>query len=579
MATPNTQDAATGEVAIVIKLGGQNLPPEHGLLSLLVERTVNKIASANIIVQDDDTGDKPYPFSNETFSKPGADVEITAGYGEESEIIFKGIVVSHRLKIDKRRSVVILECKDKAVKMTMVNKSSYFYDMKDSDVWSGLISSAGLTAEVAATTVTHKEMVQYSTTDWDFMLCRAEANSMLTLTVDGTVKVMKPASAGTAVLTAKFGDNVLEFDGSMDARTQLQSVAFSAWDAATQLMAKEESAEPSMLSNGDISSKDLSAAVADEPYAIAHSGKIDTDEMKSFADAKLSKSRLAKMRGRVKLQGTAAIKPGDVITLDGFGSRFNGNVMATAVRHEIVKGNWLTDIQFGLAPNWYAQEANVNDAPAAAMLPAIQGLQVGVVTALENDPDGENRIKVKVPVISEAEEGIWTRNAAMDAGDGRGWVVLPEIGDEVIVGFINNDPRDAVVLGSLHSSAKPPPIAAKDDNHIKGWTTRSGIKILIDDDKKTVEISTPGGNKLMMDEDQKKVTITDQNENSLEMSSNGIKIESAKDIILKATGDIKAEGINIENKASAAFKGEGSGSAELKSSGQTTVKGSMVMIN
>ncbi|MES2776597.1 MAG: type VI secretion system tip protein VgrG [Bacteroidota bacterium] len=576
---PDISGAATGEVVYAIKLAGQDLPGENGLLSLVVERTMNKIASANLIVQDDDTGDEPYALSNQAFTKPGSEVEITAGYGEETETIFKGIIVSQRMKIDKRRSVMILECKDKAVKMTMIKKSAYFYEMKDSDVWSQLIADAGLTAESEATTVTHKEMVQYNATDWDFMLCRAEANSMLAITTDGTIKLMKPVASGTAVVTAKYGDNVFEFDADMDARTQLKNVAFSAWDAAAQEMAKEESAEPSMVSNGDVTGEDLSKAVSDKPFTITHSGKIDTDEMKSFADAKLTKSRLAKMRGRVKVQGTAAVKPGDVVTLDGFGDRFNGDVMATAVRHEIVKGNWLTDIQFGGSANWYAQDATVNDPPAASMLPAIQGLQIGVVTALESDPEGENRIKVKIPVISADEEGIWTRQATLDAGDTRGWVIRPEIGDEVIVGFINNDPREAVVLGSLHSSAKAPPIPGKDDNHEKGWTTRSGIKILVDDDKKIIEISTPAGNKLVMDEDQKKITITDQNNNSIEMSSDGVKIESAKDIILKATGDIKAEGINIENKASAAFKAEGSGSAELKSSGQTTVKGSMVMIN
>lgn len=576
---PDISGATTGEVVYAIKLGGQELPGENGLLSIVIERTVNKIASANLIIQDDDTGEEPYALSNQPFTKPGTAIEISLGYGDETETIFKGIIVSQRMKIDKRRSVMILECKDEAVKMTMVKKSAYFYQMKDSDVWSQLISDAGLTAETETTTVTHKEMVQYNATDWDFMLCRAEANGMLAFTTDGTIKIMKPVDAGTAVVVATYGENVFEFDADMDARTQLKNVAFSAWDAAAQEIAKEESTEPRMISNGDMSGQDLSAAINDSSFAINHSGKIDTDEMKSFSDAKLTKSRLARMRGRVKVQGTAAVKPGDIVTLDGFGNRYNGDIMATAVRHEIVKGNWLTDIQFGLSPNWYAQEVSVNEPPAAAMLPAIQGLQIGVVTALESDPEGENRIKVKIPVISVDEEGIWTRLATMDAGNNRGWVVLPEIGDEVVVAFINNDPREAVVIGSLHSSNNPPPLTAKDDNHIKGWTTRSGIKFLIDDDKKTIEISTPAGNKMMMDEDQKKITISDENNNKLEMSSDGVTIESAKNIILKATGDIKAEGINIENKASASFKAEGSGGAELKSSGQTTVKGSMVMIN
>jgi hypothetical protein len=63
------------------------------------------------------------------------------------------------------------------------------------------------------------------------------------------------------------------------------------------------------------------------------------------------------------------------------------------------------------------------------------------------------------------------------------------------------------------------------------------------------------------------------------MDKDGIKLESSKDIVLKATGDFKLEGVNAEMKASASFKAEGSAKAELSSGGSTTVKGSMVQIN
>ena len=63
------------------------------------------------------------------------------------------------------------------------------------------------------------------------------------------------------------------------------------------------------------------------------------------------------------------------------------------------------------------------------------------------------------------------------------------------------------------------------------------------------------------------------------MNQDGIKIESIKDIILKAATDIKAEGVNAGIKASAEVKLEGSAGAELKSGGSTTVKGSVVQIN
>ena len=63
------------------------------------------------------------------------------------------------------------------------------------------------------------------------------------------------------------------------------------------------------------------------------------------------------------------------------------------------------------------------------------------------------------------------------------------------------------------------------------------------------------------------------------MNEDGIKMESIKDISMKAQNDFKAEGVNIGVKGSGQTKVEGSGGAELSSGGSTTVKGSMVQIN
>jgi uncharacterized protein involved in type VI secretion and phage assembly len=93
-----------------------------------------------------------------------------------------------------------------------------------------------------------------------------------------------------------------------------------------------------------------------------------------------------------------------VISLDGLGDRINGKVFVTGVRHQIANGDWITDAQFGLSVNWFATQFPVNTPKAAAMLPAINGLQIGVVTQLKDDPDGEERIQVRLPVINADDQ-------------------------------------------------------------------------------------------------------------------------------------------------------------------------------
>jgi uncharacterized protein involved in type VI secretion and phage assembly len=213
------------------------------------------------------------------------------------------------------------------------------------------------------------------------------------------------------------------------------------------------------------------------------------------------------------------------------------------------------------------------------LLPAIKGLHVGVVSQLQEDPDGEDRILVKIPIINAEEQGIWCRVSSLDAGENRGSFFRPEIEDEVIVGFINEDPNQGIVLGMLHSSAKPAPIVAADENHEKGFVTRSEMKVMFNDDKKSITIETPAGKVITLDEDQGVIKLEDENSNVITMNSDGISIESAGEIKMKASKDVSIEGMNINIKASAQLKAEGSAGAELSSGATAVLKGSLVQIN
>jgi uncharacterized protein involved in type VI secretion and phage assembly len=131
----------------------------------------------------------------------------------------------------------------------------------------------------------------------------------------------------------------------------------------------------------------------------------------------------------------------------------------------------------------------------------------------------------------------------------------------------------------LHSSAKPPPLEATEDNHQKTYVSRSGISLLFDDDKKVVTLETPGGNRLSLSDEDQGILIEDQNGNQIVLNGDGIALASAKELTLKASTDFKAEAVNAEIKGTASVKAEGSSSAEVVSSGALTLKGGMVMIN
>lgn len=562
---------------------GQELPPSVGVAMISVRKAVNKIPTAKLIFFDGDIATGEFELSEGELFKPGVTLKIDAGYHNLEQTIFEGIIIKHGLEINPdKASRLIVELRDPVIKMTVGRKNKYFFESSDSDVMEELIGKySGLSSEVESTNLNHAELVQYHATDWDFLMSRADATGKIVTSEAGKVTIQKPQTSADPVLELTYGDNVVEFEAEMDARQQYSSTKSLSWDFIKQEISEKEGTDPAMDFQGNLSGDDLAAIIGLESFQLQHGGLLADEELQAWTDAGLMRSRLAKIQGRIKILGANTVNPGDMVELKGFGSRFNGKAFVSAVYHEISPNQkWFTHLGLGLDPKWFAQQYDdIIDEPASGLLPAIKGLHIGIVTALEGDPDGENRVQVKLPMISLEEDGIWARYASPDAGEERGIYFRPEIDDEVIVAFINEDPRDPVILGMLHSSSKPTPFEATDDNHEKGIVTREKLKVVFNDEKKTIEIETPNGNKIQLTDEDGALLLEDENGNKISMNSDGITIESSKDLIMKASGDVTLEGINVNISASAQLKGEGSAGAELSSGGQTVISGSIVQIN
>jgi Rhs element Vgr protein len=575
---PNLSE--TGSISFAVLVNGSEVSQTYEFLSITTHKEVNRIPYARLVLKDGDPSKEDFEISNEGLFVPGNEIQINAGFDGDNKTLFKGIIVKHGIRIKENASSVLqLECRDKAVKMTVGRKNKYFTELKDSEVMEQLIQAYGLRTSVEATNLKHKELVQYYCTDWDFLMSRAEMNGKLVLVNDGEVSVKAPEMSGNPAFSLLYGDTLYEFEAEMDARHQYKAVKCSAWDYSKQEVSEEEGQAPAKNGLGNFSEQDLAGAIGLERLDYRHSGHVLNGELKSWGSAQLVKSHLAKVVGRAKFRGVPELKPGDLLGFNGVGERFNGKGYITAVRHSLIDGQFYTDAQFGRSPDWFYQEHETQERSAAGLLPGIGGLQIGKVTQLEGDPDGEFRILVRLPLIDPQAPGVWARLASLDAGQDRGFVFRPEIDDEVVVGFVNNDPRYPIVLGHLHSSVMPAPIEPQDDNHEKGLVTRSKMRLHFDDDKKIMTLETPAGKTIVLDEDAQNILVKDDHGNKITIDSDGVKIESAKDIVLKATGDVKVEGVNLQLKAQAQFKAEGGAGAEVSSSAITTVKGSLVKIN
>lgn len=580
--TPGIYDYTSFEVIVN---GNRVNDPAYNLRTVSIVKEANQIPYARIQYLDGDVSDEKFAVSDAADFIPGNKIELKAGRDGKQVSVFKGVIVKHAIRASENGNACLhLDCRDEAVSLTLGRKNKYFREITDSDAIQQVL--AGKAGSLETTSIQHKELVQYYCTDWDFVLSRAEMNSCLLLVQDGKVNMVKPKLEGSPKLTLVYGATIEEFEAEIDARTQWQEVSASAWSYKDQAVKQNATSAVPFSEAGNLSGSNLAKVVSPAKLELRHSGLISEPELKAWTDSVMLKSRMAKIRGRAKIKGSPDTKPGDTVELKGLGARFNGLVYVSGVRHEYVDGIWSTQIQFGISPEWFHHKPELIETPAAGMMPAVHGLQIGVVVQLENDPDGEDRIQVKMPMTDNNDKGTWARMASLDAGNDRGYFFRPEIGDEVIVGFVNDDPRFAVVLGMLHSSSKPAPVQAKDTNHIKGLVTRSKMKTMFDDENKVMRMETPAGNFVELSEKDKAITIQDQHGNMIKMESDGITIKSPKDIKMEATGsfslkagtDMKIEGLNVTGKASASME-LSSSKAKIAASAMLELTGGMVKIN
>lgn len=565
--------------------------------SIRISQEINKIAFARIEFFDgSNTDNEEFLIAHSDVFKPGKKIGIKAGYESDEELIFEGIVTKHQLKVGRDQPLLQIECKDEAVKMTSGRHNEIFKDKKDSDIIKDLFQKHGLQGKVEATKNENPNLIQHFTSDWDFMLMRADINDLIVITKNGSIEAVKPNIDQSPLFDVTYGTDLLGFEAEMDIKNQYNEVSVVGWDS-NDLKIVESTTQGSIeVNQGQYKSKELSNVLNSGKTILQTGGNLPVAALEAWGKSLLTKSRLAKIKGKVTIRGNNKIKPNSIINLNGVSNTFNGEAYISGVYHIIEEGSWVCELQIGLKEKWYTEETpNIEGSNAAGLNAAVQGLQIGLVKKLNEDPDGNYRVQVVLPTLQKDNMPVWARLSNFYSSKDAGIFFIPEVGDEVILGFLNNDPQFPIIIGSLYSKTNKPAYTNEAENGIKSLLTKSRLEIQFNDTDKILTLSTPGGHQVVLDDKEKSLTIIDEaNKNKVVLSDEGILMESDKDIVLKAKGDIKlesvgsteikaskdmkAEGINVEMKGKTKFAAEGA-QAELKGSGMTTIKGGVVQIN
>lgn len=156
------------------------------------------------------------------------------------------------------------------------------------------------------------------------------------------------------------------------------------------------------------------------------------------------------------------------------------------------------------------------------------GQMPGLVEAIviDNvDPERMGRVKVRFPTLPGLPPSAWARRSTPMAGKDRGWVCLPDLGDEVLVSFGHGSVHHAVVVGALYNGVDRPPYANEDThNNLRVFRSRSGHTATFDD--------TRGAEKIELVTHDASIRVT------WDPVARRLHVDSRGDIEVEATGDV-----------------------------------------
>ncbi|MBT1451773.1 hypothetical protein KJ365_12850 [Glaciecola sp. XM2] len=516
---------ADGILQVKIKINGAFIRDEHPLISVEIVQNMNTISQAVITFSAlDDHGLLNLQDEITNFERDSA-IEIVAAYGQnEFTILFEGVIVRSGLRITNGESLCTLECEDKAYVMKQASYNRSFANISDGKLIGRLVTRQGIKMDKRAhRTRRNTQLRQFNTSDWDFVLQRAAANDLLIANYNNTVRLIDPASATKEVLTLTYGEDINYFD--------------------------------------------------------AHASYTKDDDDKAL-----------EANGRVEFQGSGQVHIGDMIEINGVSEQFGGRQLVVGVVHKITEGDWQTQVDFGLN----STKCLSNGLSADDCAPPITGLSLAKVVELDYDETGQQRILVALSELEDEDAKIWVKVVQPYSGEGFGFAFMPEIGAQVVLGYVDNNPSEPVILGSLVSGLPDAASQATEENMFKMIMTKGGQKITFDDDNHVLSVTTKHGNSVELNDSEAYLQLKDVNNNVVTLDEKGISLFGANDITIKADGevsiqgqslelgatsDVNIHGMNVNLSADAQLKASGSASAELSASGQTSVKGAMVMIN
>jgi len=382
------------------------------------------------------------------------------------------------------------------------------------DLASELVGDLGLKVEAPGGTPRWMHLIQRGQSDFELLADRSEVCGLFFTLRDHTLHILTLEGLGDAV-PLRLGESLIEARIELNSEPCCRTVTTAGWDPL-RVELHQGRADTARVGRAILADIPPEWADGNPECTLVSRVAQDDREAEALAQAELDRcvAREASLWGVA--EGNAQLQPGTPIQVDGIAPAVAGRYVLTAVTHRI--------------DNEHRFVSELSTCPPAARARAPGTIAVlGVVTRV-NDPEKRGRVRVTLPAFDEVETD-WMSVVTVGSGAKKGLVMLPDVGDQVLVLCAQEDPAQGVVLGGLFGSQGLP------DSGVEGEAIRRATWV------------TPGGQQIQLDDQRKSVRVRNSDGSYLLLTPGKATLHAAADLDIEAPGRtvrIRAAAINFE---------------------------------
>ena len=384
----------------------------------------------------------------------GKSLEVKLGARDQltTTSLFKGQVVSQELNFGAGGVELLVRGYDRSHSLIRARKVRTFQNQTTSDIVSKVVSEAGFSPQCDSTSDVHEFMQQDNETDWDFIWRLAERVGFEFVVQDTNAFFRKPNADNPVEL--EWPETLRSFSPRLTATQQAQQVTLAAFDPKVKQAISATASSPDQVARIGVERSTVASAFDGADIHIATEPVQSQSEGQAVAQALLDKLANGYVAAEGVSDGNPDIRAGSCVQVSGLGQKFSGLYRVAAATH-VLRGGATYETHFANSPA-HTLLGSLGGDRAGGTGPVFGAqLVVGLVTN-NADPDNMGRVRVQYPSLGPDAEGAWASIASVSAGNARGVMMLPVVGEEVLIGFEHGDTRRPYVLGSLFNGSDLP---------------------------------------------------------------------------------------------------------------------------